>query len=110
MWSPDLRMYTGQLSDYVLSKLQQLHSLRHINLGISSNHQATLLMNLITSTSCKHLNILGVVVTSDVLPEAITTNLPVTKVWVDLYLLDVTDARMSWACEMVANFNNPSQG
>ncbi|KAK4302463.1 hypothetical protein Pmani_025453 [Petrolisthes manimaculis] len=66
-------------------------------------------MNLITSTSCKHLDYLGVVVTSDVLPEAITTNLPVTKFGVWLYLLDVTDARMSWACEMVANFTNLSQ-
>ncbi|KAK4318582.1 hypothetical protein Pmani_010432 [Petrolisthes manimaculis] len=107
--SPDLGMYTGQLSDYVLSRLQQLHSLRYIYLGISSNHQATLLMNLITSTSCKHLDFLSVVVTSDVLPEAITTNLPVTESWVWLYLLDVTDARMSWACEMVANFTNLSQ-
>ncbi|KAK4291034.1 hypothetical protein Pmani_036115 [Petrolisthes manimaculis] len=108
--SPDLGMYSGQLSDYVLSRLQQLHSLSIIYLGISSNHQATLLMNLITSTSCKHLDTLSVVVTSDVLPEAITTNLPVTEFEVVLSLLDVTDARMSWACEMVANLINPSQG
>ncbi|KAK4288774.1 hypothetical protein Pmani_038218 [Petrolisthes manimaculis] len=106
--SQDLGTYTGPLSDYVLSRLQKLHYLSIIRLGISSNDQATLLMNLITSTSWKHLVSLQVVVTSDVLPEAITTNLPVTELWVWLYLLDVTDARMSWACEMVANFSNLS--
>ncbi|KAK3873534.1 hypothetical protein Pcinc_021501 [Petrolisthes cinctipes] len=111
VWSPDLSEYVGQLSDCVLSRLQRVHSLRRIWLSISSNHQATLFMELITSTSFKDLKYLKVVVTPEVLPAAITTNIPDndnTKVW--LSLLDVTDERVSWACEMVANLIKPSQG
>ncbi|KAK3869750.1 hypothetical protein Pcinc_024978 [Petrolisthes cinctipes] len=108
--SPDLRWYVGQLSDYVVSRLQQLHSLREIWLCITSNHQATLLMELITSTSWKYLYSLSVVVTSEVLPAAITTNIPdqSTRLW--LSLLDVTEERESWACEMVTNLIKPSRG
>ncbi|KAK3894274.1 hypothetical protein Pcinc_001968 [Petrolisthes cinctipes] len=108
-WSPDLNEYSGPLTDYVLSRLQRVHSLRDIELSISSNHQATLLMELITSTSFKHLKLLSVAVTPEVLPAAITTNLPGNYISVMLYLLDVTDERVSWACEMVANLINPSQ-
>ncbi|KAK3887128.1 hypothetical protein Pcinc_008718 [Petrolisthes cinctipes] len=87
------------------------HSLRHIRLSISSNHQATLLMELITSTSFKDLVYLGVLVTSEVLPAAITANLSVNSYTdVELSLLDVTDERVSWACEMVANLIKPSIG
>ncbi|KAK3857731.1 hypothetical protein Pcinc_036029 [Petrolisthes cinctipes] len=109
-WSPDLSAYVGPLSDYVLSRLQRVRSLRDIYLSISSNHQATLLMELITSTSFKHLIFLSVAVTPEVQPAAITTYIPGNdniSVW--LYLLDVTDERVSWACEMVANLINPSQ-
>ncbi|KAK3891359.1 hypothetical protein Pcinc_004752 [Petrolisthes cinctipes] len=111
VWSPDLRSYAGQLSDYVLSRLQRVHSLRRIYLSISSNHQATFFMELITSTSFKDLEYLNVVVTSEVLPAAITTNIP-DKDHIGVYvsLLDVTDERVSWACEMVANLIKPSQG
>ncbi|KAK3869582.1 hypothetical protein Pcinc_025106 [Petrolisthes cinctipes] len=111
VWSPDLSRYVGQLSDYVLSRLQQLHSLTYIYLSITSNHQATLLMELITSTSFKYLKHLIVVVTSEVLPAAITRNLPDnsnTEVWA--FLLDVKEERESWACEMVANLIKPSRG
>ncbi|KAK3893703.1 hypothetical protein Pcinc_002493 [Petrolisthes cinctipes] len=108
--SQDLSEYTGQLSDCVLSRLQRVHSLTEISLSISSNHQATLFMELITSTSCKYLTYLKVVVTPEVLPAAITTNIPDIRYFrVRLYLLDVTEDRVSWACEMVANLINPSQ-
>ncbi|KAK3881143.1 hypothetical protein Pcinc_014391 [Petrolisthes cinctipes] len=110
VWSSDLSEYVGPLSDYVFSRLQRVHSLRDIRLGISSNHQATLLMELNTSTSFKDLNHLNVVVTPEVLPAAITTNLPGNyNINVCLSLLDVTDERVSWACEMVANLIKPSQ-
>ncbi|KAK3872870.1 hypothetical protein Pcinc_022076 [Petrolisthes cinctipes] len=111
VWSPDLSEYLGPLSDYVLSRLQQVHSPRDIRLSISSNHQATLLMELITSTSFEDLKYLGVVVTPEVLPAAITTNIPGNdNILIWLSLLDVTDERASWACEMVANLIKPSQG
>ncbi|KAK3883473.1 hypothetical protein Pcinc_012215 [Petrolisthes cinctipes] len=110
VWSPDLSVYIGPLSDYVLSRLQWVRSLREIRLSISSNHQATLLMELITSTSFKDLEDLYVAVTPEVQPAAITTNIPgIDNIWVWLHLLDVTDERVSWACEMVANLINPSQ-
>ncbi|KAK3894287.1 hypothetical protein Pcinc_001952 [Petrolisthes cinctipes] len=110
VWSPDLSEYVGPLSDYVLSRLQRVHSLRNISLSISSNHQATLLMELITSISFKDLKYLTVVVTPEVLPAAITTNIPDNyNIMVELSLLDVTDEMVSWACEMVANLIKPSQ-
>ncbi|KAK4289527.1 hypothetical protein Pmani_037505 [Petrolisthes manimaculis] len=111
VWSRDLSGYVGQLSDYVVSRLQQVHSLKHISLSITSNHQATLLMALIPSTSFKYLEKLSVVVTSEVLPAAIIRKLPDnsnTEVW--LYLLNVNEERVSWACDMVANLIKPSRG
>ncbi|KAK3878896.1 hypothetical protein Pcinc_016497 [Petrolisthes cinctipes] len=110
VWNPDLSVYVGPLSDSVLSRLQRVRSLRHIYLSISSNHQATLLMELITSTSFKHLFYLRVAVTPEVQPAAITTYISGNHyILVRLYLLDVTDERVSWACEMVANLIKPSQ-
>ncbi|KAK3874816.1 hypothetical protein Pcinc_020277 [Petrolisthes cinctipes] len=110
VWSPDLSVYAGPLSDSVLSRLQRVRSLRYISLSISSNHQATLLMELITSTSFKDLEELDIAVTPEVQPAAITTYISCNyNIWVWLYLLDVTDERVSWACEMVANLIKPSQ-
>ncbi|KAK3858761.1 hypothetical protein Pcinc_035073 [Petrolisthes cinctipes] len=111
VWSRDLGVYAGQLSEYVVSRLQQVHFLTHIFLRITSSHQATLLMALIPSTSFRYMKILCVVVTSEVLPAAITRKLPDnSNTKVRLHLLEVTEDRVSWACEMVANLIKPSRG